>query len=144
MVLIALFAASCVNLQAPVTEYKKYEIKNISLTKADIVFVFDIDNPNSIPLSIRDIDYNLQLNGSGFVSGTFEGFSLNAKEKKTVSIPVQIKYADLVGQAVKVAQKFISRSGNITYRLDGNLLISDNVGTSAKVPIAAEGEIKFY
>ena len=106
--------------------------------------MFDIENPNSIPLSIKDINYNLELNGSGFVYGTYEGFSISAKEKKTVGIPVQVRYSDLVGQAVKIAQKFITRSGNISYRLEGNLSLVDNIGISAKVPIAAEGEIKFF
>jgi LEA14-like dessication related protein len=142
--LCMLFASSCTNIKAPVTVFQKYEITHIGMTKADIAFLFDVENPNDIPLGVKDINYSIALDGSSTLTGTYEGFSIQAKEKKSVKIPVVINYAQMMGPAANIARKFIVRDNSIKYKLEGQALIVDNVGFSSRVPFNADGEIKFF
>ena len=144
LLLALLTICSCTPLKAPTAQFQKYEITNISFNKADLAFLFDVENPNATPISIKDINYSLSLDGSNVVSGTHEGFSLQAKEKISVKIPIEIKFVQLVGEAGNLAKKFILRDNNIKYCLDGQASIFDNVGFSARVPFTADGEIKFF
>ena len=144
LLLMAALLSSCANIKAPISQFNKYEIKNIGFTKADLIFSFDVENPNDIPIGIRDIAYQLALDGSNVVTGTNEGFTLYPKEKKIVSFPVEVAYNKLIGQAMNIAKKFIMRNGNIKYKIDGELSVVDNVGFSARVPLNAEGEMKLF
>jgi len=141
---LLIFASSCTNIQAPTSQFKKYEISRIGFSSASLIFYFDVENPNSIPIGIKDIDYKLALDESDVASGISEGFDLQAKEKKMVKFPIEISYSDLFGQAINVAKKFISRTGSIKYKIDGSLSIVDNIGISAKVPLEAQGEIELF
>jgi len=144
LLFLMILACSCTNIKAPNTSFSKYEITQIGLTKADIAFLFDIENPNNIPIGFKDINYTIELDGKGFLSGTYEGFSMQAKEKKCVSIPVEVNYSLLLAGAANVVKKFIMKDDSIKYKLEGQASIVDNVGFSARVPFNADGEIKFF
>jgi LEA14-like dessication related protein len=144
LILVALSVSSCTDVQGPVTVFNKYEINHIGLNKADLAFLFDIENPNNIPIGIKDVNYSISLDGNSFMTGTYEGFSLQAKEKKSVRIPIELIYSRMIGPAANVARKFIMRDSCIKYALDGQALIVDNVGFSSKVPLHADGEIKLF
>lgn len=144
MSLLAVFLCSCAPINPPVVTFQKYEVKGVGLTQSDVVFVFDVENPNSLPLGFKEIYYSVKLDGSELVAGTFEGFDLNAKEKKTVSLPVRVVYAKLAGQAANVAVKFIKKE-IIKYTVEGELKVRDNfTGFCANAPLKAEGELKFF
>jgi len=144
LLFIVLLLSSCSGIKAPVSQFNKYELKQIGLSKAILVFYFDIENPNDIPLGIKDINYSVQLDGNKVVTGTNEGFSMSGREKKLVQFPVELSYTDLARQALNLAKKFIMRNGNVQYKIDGQLSIIDNIGMSARVPLLAEGEIKLF
>jgi LEA14-like dessication related protein len=144
LILVCVIGTSCTPLKPPVSVFNKYEIEGITFAKADILFYFDIENPNDIPLGIKDITYSVDLDGSNVTMGTYEGFQLNGRDKKLVVFPVELTYAKLMGQAINLAKKFITRDGNVKYSVKGELSVVDNIGMSAKVPLAAEGDIKLF
>jgi LEA14-like dessication related protein len=141
---LCLFSLSCTDLKAPVSTFKTYEIKNISFSKTDLALIFNVENPNEIPITLKDITYNIALDGSRVTSGTSEGFSLEAKGTKVVSFPVELVYADLAGTAGNLAQKFLNRNGDVAYKIDGAVSVSDVIGFSARVPLNAEGKITLF
>jgi len=144
LIMIAFSVSSCTDVQGPVTVFNKYEINHIGLNKADLTFLFDVENPNDIPIGIKDVKYSIALDGNSFLCGTHEGFSLQAREKKSVKIPIEIIYSQMIGPAANVARKFIMRDNCIKYAFEGQALIVDNVGFSSRVPIHADGEIKLF
>jgi len=144
LVLVALSVSSCTDVQGPITVFNKYEINHIGMKNADLSFLFDVENPNDIPIGIKDINYSIALDGNNLMSGTYEGFSMQAREKKSVKIPIEINYSQLIGPAANVVRKFIMRDNSIKYKLEGQALIVDNVGFSSRVPLHADGEIKFF
>jgi LEA14-like dessication related protein len=144
ILLLAVFLCSCAPIEPPAVNFQKYELKSVGLTKSDVVFLFDVENPNNLPLGFKEISYSVKLDGSELAVGTFEGFDLSAQEKKTISIPVEVVYSKLVGQAANIAVKFIKKE-NIKYAVEGELKVRDNfMGFTAGVPLKAEGELKFY
>jgi len=144
LVLIALSVSSCSDVKGPVTVFQKYEITHIGMNKTDLAFLFDVENPNDIPIGIKDVNYSIALDGNNFMCGTHEGFSLQAREKKSVKIPIELIYSQMIGPAANVARKFIMRDNSIKYKLEGQASIVDNVGFSSKVPLYADGEIKLF
>jgi LEA14-like dessication related protein len=144
LLLLALFMSSCTDIKAPISTFNRFEISNVGLSKADLVFVFDVENPNDIPLGIKDITYNIALDGNHITNGTSEGFHMNAKEKTTVRLPIELIYADLLGTASNLAHKFIMRDGTVTYKIGGEITVVDNIGFSARVPLDSEGQIKLF
>jgi len=144
LLLMAISVSSCTDVQGPITVFNKYEISHIGLKNADLSFLFDVENPNDIPIGIKDINYSVSLDGNNLMSGTYEGFSMQAREKKSVKIPIEIIYSRMIGPAANVARKFIMRNSSIKYELEGQALIVDNVGFSSRVPLHADGEIKLF
>jgi LEA14-like dessication related protein len=144
LILCIVLICGCSPIKAPTSQFNKYEIKSVNLTNADLIFYFDIENPNDIPLGIKDINYSVDLDGSNVVEGNYDGFDIQGKEKKMISLPIKIEYAKLAGQAFGLAKKFITRTGSIKYKIAGDLDIVDNVGFSSNVPLGAEGEINLF
>ncbi len=142
--LLAVFLSSCAPINPPTVNFQKYEVKGVGLTQSDVAFLFEVENPNNLPLGFKEISYSVKLDGSELVAGTFEGFDLSAKEKKTISIPVQVVYSKLAGQAANLAVKFIKKE-SIKYAVEGELKVRDNfTGFCAGAPLKAEGELKFF
>ena len=143
LVFLAMSLSSC-KFEAPRTTFKRYEIKHVGISRTDLSFIFDVENPNDIPIRVSDISYAVDLDGNPVTSGSSEGFSLNGRETKESEFPIVISYADLLGPATGLAQKFITRNGTVEYKIYGELTIRDNIGTSARVPLDAEGVIKLF
>jgi len=144
ILIVPLIASSCASIKSPISQFNKYEINSIGLSKASLTFYFDVENPNDIPMGIKDINYSVALDGESVFAGTDGGFDIQAREKKTVKFPVEISYSNLMGQAFNVAKKFMTREGSVKYRIDGDLKVVDNVGFVSQVPINAEGDIKLF
>lgn len=143
LILLVMLMPSC-DFDSPKVTFNRYDIKHIGITKADLVFIFNVENPNNVPLSVSDISYSVALDGNNVTSGSSEGFSLNGRETKESEFPVELEYAQLIGPAAGLVQKFIARNGTVKYSITGDLTIKDNIGTSARVPLDAEGEIKLF
>jgi LEA14-like dessication related protein len=142
ILIIPILLCSCVEIKAPEMVFQKYEVSNIQMSKADINFIFDVENPNDIPIGINVIEYSLLLDGNHMLLGTSEGFSIKAKDKTQVKFPVEIKYAELAGQAANIAKKFLTKEP-IDYKMDGKLSVNNYIGSSVDVPFEAAGKIEF-
>jgi LEA14-like dessication related protein len=141
LILLCFFGISCTSFKPPVTTFSKYEISGIGFTSAEVTFFFDVDNPNDIPISIKDIHYSVFLDDANILNGTDEGFSISPQETKLVKFPIKVEYSKLIGPAMGVAQKFLFRSGSVQYHITGDLDVFDNIGYSVNAPIDAKGEL---
>lgn len=137
---LLVFCGSCVNLKPPVTTFRKYEVKKVNLTSAEFNFIFDTENPNDIPLDVKSIEYRFYIEGHEFMNGRSDGFNLNAKDKKEIRIPINIKYLGMLNSVAEAAKALISGNKKIKYKLEGDLVI-ESLGASARTPLAAQGEL---
>jgi LEA14-like dessication related protein len=76
-----------------------------------------MENPNGFAVKIDRMNYTLKLNNKQMATGGIqEGFEVEKKGKKTIDIPVQIKYSDLI-QFVKD----LAKNKKTDYLLAGNV-----------------------
>lgn len=138
--LLLILCGSCVNVKPPITTFKKYDVSHINLVSANFDFIFDVENPNDIPLNIKSIEYVFYLEGKDVLNGTSKGFDLNARDKKEVLIPIEISYLGALESVAEIAKSLIIGNKKMAYKLEGNLIV-ESLGTSVRVPLKSEGEL---
>ncbi len=104
--------------------FKKPDIKltslkmsNLSLIGATLLFDIQVNNPNILELNIVKFNHNFAISGNEIVkSQTSEPMKIQKKGQSQLSIPVNIRFADL-GSAVQDVLK----GRTVNYRLNGNM-----------------------
>ena len=121
ILLCALLITGCAGLffEEPTIILKEIHVRQISLTDASIVFVAEIQNPNSYDLRLKSLDYTVQLSGHEAGDGSLQKeIPVPASSSVTVEIPVSARFGGLGG----IARMYISGQ-EIPYRLEGNALV---------------------
>jgi len=104
---------------APRLSFQDVEVESIDFRGMDTQFVFAIDNPNPVGLSVASFTYDLDLGGNGFVDGdSADGLALPAGGTADFMLPVNIVFADVIA------------------------LVS-NLGDASEVPFSLQGEFGF-
>lgn len=103
----------------PTVSYEKLTVKNLSFTDGTFSFRFQVNNPNSVGFTVRQINYNLQLNNSPFIKGELnKGIQLPANGTAFFEVPVTIQYFDFF----KSIQDYIQLD-QLPYSLNGSASI---------------------
>ncbi len=121
ILLCALLITGCAGLffEEPTIILKEIHVRQISLTDASIVFVAEIQNPNSYDLRLKSLDYTVHLSGNEAGDGSLQKeIPVPASSSVTVEIPVSARFGGLGG----IARMYISGQ-EIPYRLEGNALV---------------------
>lgn len=94
-------------LAKPTVKLPDIKVKDISLTEgtADLVFLFDVDNPNDIALELKKVRYGARITGSDVISGSTPSIELAASSESKLRLPVHLD-AGAVGRGLlKAFQK---------------------------------------
>lgn len=130
-------ALQALNLQKPTASLKGVNFDKISLEGATLVFDVQVDNPYSAALPLTNLDYGLTtgtkplFTGKAAVAG-----SIPANSSKTIALPAQIRYLDLIN-----AFKGIKPGTSIPYKAQLGLLMDTPVTSNLRLPITKEGEL---
>jgi LEA14-like dessication related protein len=82
-------------IQKPTATFSHMTVNNADLMKANIVFSFNVANPNPINIRANRITYDLKLNGRNFIAGQLDqGMTLAGGSTSQLSIPVTMQYLD--------------------------------------------------
>lgn len=82
-------------IQKPTAQFSHMTITNADLMQANVVFNFNVANPNPINIRANRITYDLKLNGRNFVAGELaQGMTLAGGSTSKLSIPVTLQYLD--------------------------------------------------
>lgn len=126
--------ADMVQPEVDVTDVK---LLGTTLTGADLLFQFRVDNPNAVALVLDDIGYRLRLNGEPLLDGRRnQQTRIEASGRSIVELPVTIKFADVY----RVIQSFQGR-GKPDYALDADFRFDVPVLGAVTVPVTKRGEI---
>ena len=135
--MIAGAVSACSGLHKDLIE-PKVNLQNVQVTdptfsEATLVFHFQVENPNTVPLEVDKVNYNLKLNGKAFTSGVLDqGLKVDSKSSAVIPLPVRVKYADLASSITTLLSQ-----GSTPYELDGSV----KVGWFS-VPFKKDGEVK--
>ena len=108
---------------APTAEVTGVRLTDIDLQSVTIVFDLEVNNPNSAPLPLGSLDYEVTSRGNAFFTGEceLEG-NLPARGTKTISLPTKITYSQLTLALSNV-------------KLGSILPYEANIGVSFEAPI---------
>ncbi len=108
----------------PTLSFQKFELKGIDFDKADIDFIFKLDNPNPVGLNIASFDWKLDLAEQPFLDGVRDkGWDLPASGERNLRLPVQVAWQKLIdtGRAMKGQDE-------IPFTLAGRFTIDTPIG----------------
>lgn len=96
---LLLALGSCATLdqiiQKPTATFSHMTVSNADLMKANVLFSFNVTNPNPINIRASNITYDLKLNGRKFIAGELDqGITLAGGGTSQLSIPVTMQYLE--------------------------------------------------
>ena len=143
MVFVTFFFTSCetmqeaLKLQKPTARMTGLKFENVKLDSATLLFDVEVDNPYPVALPLMNLDYGLSSGAEPFLTGNAElQTTVPAKSKKTVSLPANINYLDMLK-----ALKGIRPGSKIPYKADLGLSVDAPALGLMRLPLKKEGEI---
>lgn len=106
----------------PVPRLPKLSLENVSIagfsfTGADVRVLMKFENPNNFALKFSDILYNLEVDGSRWISTTLnQVVDLAAKSSSIVEVPIRLEFSQ-IGSSV---YRIIANRNPFDYRVSGN------------------------
>lgn len=104
-------------IDVPKIIIKDLEIKNLSLTRADLVLNMEFDNPNAFGINVNNFNYDLTINGDRWAEGNALGnTSISKKGTSQLQIPISLNITEMSMSAYRL----LTGSGEVNYSLNGN------------------------
>lgn len=105
----------------PRIEFGDLEVKNISLSGAEVEVVFDVSNPNDFAIRLSDAAYQLEVNGREWLDTTLgRDIEVAGSETQTINIPIRLSSSQMGSALLDI----LSGNQNFEYRLTGNAEVS--------------------
>ena len=141
--LVSVFFIGCetmnqvLNLQKPTARMTGLKFQDVKLNSATLLFDVEVDNPYPVALPLMNLDYGLSSGAEPFLTGSADlQTTVPAKSKKTVSLPANINYLDMLR-----ALKGIRPGTKIPYKADLGLSVDTPALGLIKLPLKKEGEV---
>ena len=139
--LVLAASSSCAGLgqvfEKPRVRVLGADVTNVSLTSADLIFDFSVENPNGLSLVLDAVGYRLRVNGEPFLDGSSDRRTeIAARGASRVQLPVTLRYADIL-RVVRLLEG--ERSAG--YELDADFRFDVPVIGGLTVPVRKRGDI---
>jgi LEA14-like dessication related protein len=104
-------------VQKPEIRFEGMALENTSLTEGDLLFKFNVSNPNPVGVTVSRVLYDLKVNGKTFVKNTLDkNIALQANGSGTVEVPVTVNYLDFFQSVADFVQ-----ADKLAYDLSGSV-----------------------
>lgn len=108
----------------PRIELSNFEIEDLSLTGAEMVAVFQLENPNPFGISFANTFYNLEVNDKKWLDTRLEEIvNLDPSESELISIPIRLSSL----QMGSVLLEMLDGETEFEYRLSGSADVSADI-----------------
>ena len=97
-ILVLSFLSGCEELSPylPTVAFTRLDVQSVSWDDVSTDFVFTVDNPNPLDISIASFDYALAFEGFSWLEGTdADGITLTALEGSEMAFPVTVNFQEL-------------------------------------------------
>jgi LEA14-like dessication related protein len=137
-VLLTLTSCSAIEnlVRQPDVSLTDVRLTSASLSGADLLFKFRVDNPNSRGMVLDGIGYKLRLNDEPMLEGRRDERIEIAAGQSTVELPMSVGYADLY----KVIRS-LAASDKPTYALDAEFSFTVPILGTITVPVSRRGKV---
>ena len=107
-------------LTEPKVTFASVGLKDVNQDGATILFGIQVENPNPVELSVDDLKYDVELGGKAISSSRIEkSVSVPPHGKKTVELPVPVKFSDLIQSLADLLG-----NGTTSYHLKGEARVA--------------------
>ncbi len=121
----------------PTFGYKSAALADISLGGLSLDTIWGLNNPNSVGISLAEIDYAFQVENKQVVAGAPPmGLQVPANGAVDLHFPANIRFADLAG----VVETFLNKDV-ASWKASGHLGVQTPIGV-LKLPISREGSFE--
>ncbi len=121
---------------SPKIQFENFELDGINFQQADTQFVFNIDNPNPVGLSVASFTYDLDLAGNGFIEGdNSDGLALPAAGSTQFKLPVSVVFADVFALVQNLDVK-----SEVPFTIQGEFGFQTPLGI-LRIPYQEEGNL---
>jgi LEA14-like dessication related protein len=130
-------SVGCAELEAflPTVNFDTMRVRDIDFERAEVDFVFQVDNPNPVQVSLSSFSYGLGLEGIELLDGDdADGFTLDAAGASELSLPVSLAWDD-AWSAVQATRGL----DQVNFGLDGHFGFETPLG-EARLPYAEQGD----
>ena len=124
-------------VKKPTVTVDKVKMTNLTFQKVDLKFDLNINNPNSIAISLAGFDYDFLLNNSSFIKGdNNEPVEIKEYGNSIVSIPISLTFKNIYSTYQNITQK-----DSLNYALKTGLSFDLPVLGKTRIPIETEGMV---
>jgi LEA14-like dessication related protein len=110
-------------LKLPSIKFSTVKLNNIDLTGANLLLEVKFKNPNSFSMLIDQMNYNFDVNGKSWLTGSAnQKTSTNKNDESTIQIPVSLDFLQMGSSLFQL----ISGGKNLNYNFSGNLDIKNS------------------
>ena len=121
----------------PAVNLTNVRLASINFERADLVFDFEIDNENPVPLRLSSLNYDLKIEDQSLVSGVADkNLQIRANSISTVELSVSLKFDDL-----KKLPGELKDRDRITYKLDTQIMVDIPLIGVQAIPVSKQGEL---
>lgn len=121
----------------PAFTFKNVALTDISLGGLTLDTVWQLDNPNSVGISLATVDYALFVDNKQVLAGApAQGLQIAPNGSADLHFPAGIKFTDLVG----VVETFLTKD-TAAWRAEGSLGVQTPIGV-IKLPLAKDGQFE--
>ena len=142
-VLALLSLAGCAGLglgsvfREPDVDVVGAELTRTGLSGADVLFEFEVDNPNGVALVLDGLNYRLRLNDKPLLDGRQDKRTeIAAKTESRVNLPVSIEYDDIL----RVLES-LDDDSSPSYELQADFQFAVPVLGTVTVPVTKRGQL---
>jgi LEA14-like dessication related protein len=122
----------------PEIRIRNVQLKNLSLTAAEVVAQVEIKNPNAFDLGLSDFNYQLNVNQQSWGQGSInKSSSIPEKGKGTIEIPVKLNMTSMG----RTAYQMLSNRQPLEYHLTGGMTLDTGIDMlrQFKMPLDVQG-----
>jgi LEA14-like dessication related protein len=125
----------------PAIQFKDFEVLNVSLTKVDCKFSFEVENKNSFASTLDSFTYTFTVGDSRWLTGKAPRIIVGPRQKATIPLNLSIDAVSLVRDIAGMALNHTTKP----FAFEGNTKITSNYpGLGAvNLPISLTGSKKF-
>jgi LEA14-like dessication related protein len=129
--------ADYARLAEPEVDVTDVKILGTTLTGADLLFQFEVDNPNAVALVLQGIGYRVRLNDEPLLDGRRdEEMTIAANGRSVIELPVTLRFEDVY----RIIRSFEGRE-KPDYALDADFRFDVPILGTVTVPVTKRGEI---
>jgi LEA14-like dessication related protein len=103
--------------KVPEIKLKKISLKDLNLTRANVIALVEIDNPNGFDLGLEKLNYQLKINNQNWGNGAVtQATKIASNSKANIEIPLSLDLLS-IGTA---AFSMLNSKSPLDYQLTGN------------------------